>query len=172
MEKFKLVGGEKIDNLGEYLRNYYIKYPRVKFYVGTDSIQNGKFTKYVTSVAMLHPELLDENGHLIDHSHGVHLVFNKNNVPRIKDVFSRLWKETELTLEVAKYVDEELRDVWEEPLNNKRIPIIHLDFSTDTKYKSNQVTDLSVGWLKGEGFEVYCKPSAWVASSGSDWLCK
>jgi predicted RNase H-related nuclease YkuK (DUF458 family) len=170
MKDFKLVGGVEIENLGEYLRNYYKKNPKVKFYVGTDSVQNGKFTKYVTTVCMRHPEYVD-NGR-VHYGAGVHLVFKRNNVNRIREVASRLWRETELTLEVALYVDDALKSVWKQPLNNERVPIIHLDFNDSPKFKSHQVTDASVGWLTGEGFEVYTKPIAWAASTASDWLCK
>ena len=118
MKNFKLFGGKEIENLGEYLRNYYAKNPKVKFYVGTDSLQNGKFTKYVTTVCMLHPEHIDEKG-MFHYSAGVHVVYHRENVKRIRDVFSRLWHETELTFEIAQYVHEALKDVWVGPLHNE-----------------------------------------------------
>ncbi len=172
MTDFKLLGGKGIDNLGEYLRKYYIENPNVKFYVGTDSLQNGKYTKYVTTVAMRHPEHTDENGHF-HYGSGVHLVFKKENVTRIRDIFTRLWRETELSYNLANYVHDSLKDIWKQPLNdNKRIPIVHLDLNEQPKFKSNKVLDASIGYIKGMGFEVHSKPSAWCASVASDWLCK
>lgn len=170
MKNFRKFGGSEIENLGEYLRNYYAKNPTVKFYVGTDSLQNGKFTKYVTTVCMLHPEHLDEKG-VFHYGAGVHIVYKRDNVKRIRDVFSRLWKETEMTYEVAQYVHESLIDVWKGPLNNEKVPIVHLDFNPDPKWKSHQVHDSSVGYLRGQGFEVYTKDLAWAATYASDWLC-
>ena len=170
MKNFRMFGGSEIENLGEYLRNYYANNPRVKFYVGTDSLQNGKFTKYVTVVAMLKPEYLDENGKF-HFGAGAHLVYKRENVKRIRDVFSRLWKETELTQEVALFVHEALKDVWKGPMNSEKIPIVHLDFSHQPKYKSHQVHDTSVGYIKGQGFEVHTKPDAWCATVAADWLC-
>jgi predicted RNase H-related nuclease YkuK (DUF458 family) len=170
MKNFKLFGGKEIENLGEYLRNYYAKNPKVKFYVGTDSLQNGKFTKYVTTVCMLHPEHIDEKG-MFHYSAGVHVVYHRENVKRIRDVFSRLWHETELTFEIAQYVHEALKDVWVGPLHNEKVPIVHLDLSDQPRYKSHQVHDVSMGYVKGQGFEVHCKPDAWCATYASDWLC-
>lgn len=170
MKDFKLVGGVEIENLGEYLRNYYAENPKVKFYVGTDSLQNGKFTKYVTTVCMRHGEYVDKGR--FHYGAGVHLVFKRDNVKRIRDVFSRLWRETELTLEVALYVHGELKDVWGQPLHNERVPILHLDFNDSPKFKSHQVYDTSMGYLRGQGFEVYGKPAAWASSYAADWLCK
>ena len=171
MKNFKLFGGKQIDDLGEYLRNYYKLNPRVKIFVGTDSLQNGKFTKYVTTVNMLHPEHLDENGNF-HYSAGVHIVYRRDNVKRIRDIYSRLWRETELTFEVASYVHDALKDVWTQPLNiNEKIPIVHLDFSAQPKFKSHQVHDVSVGYIKGQGFLCDVKPKAWAATYASDWLC-
>lgn len=170
MKNFRLFGGIAIDDLGEYLRNYYAQNPRVIFYVGTDSLQNGKFTKYVTTVAMLHPEHLDEKGGF-HYGAGVHLVYRRDNVKRIRDVFSRLWRETELTFEVSNYVHDALKDVWTGPLHNEKVPIVHLDLNPDPKWKSHQVHDASVGYLKGSGFEVYSKPLSWASTYCADWLC-
>ena len=171
MKNFKLFGGKEIENLGEYLRNYIKLNPRVKVYVGTDSIQNGKFTKYVTAIGLLKPEYIGEKGDF-HYGEGVHVVFRRDNIKRIRDVYSRLWHETELTFEVASYVHEELKDVWTQPLNNEKVPIVHLDLNVSPKYKSHQVHDVSVGYIRGNGFEVYCKPNSWMASVAADWLCK
>jgi predicted RNase H-related nuclease YkuK (DUF458 family) len=170
MKNFRKFGGQEIEDLGVYLRDYYAQYPRVKIFVGTDSLQSGKFTKYVTTVCMLHPEYID-NGKF-HYSSGVHVVYRRENVKRIRDVFSRLWKETELTFEVSQYVHESLKEVWKQPLNNEKIPIVHLDFSNQPQFKSHQVHDTSMGYIKGHGFEVYAKPMAWSATYASDWLCQ
>jgi predicted RNase H-related nuclease YkuK (DUF458 family) len=171
MKDFKLLNGKEIDNLGDYIRNYYNQNPKIKIYVGTDSIQNGKFTKYVTTVAMLHPEHIDENGKFHFGS-GVHLVYRRQNIKKIKDVYTRLFHETELSIELANYVHDSLKNIWKSPTNNKKIPIVHLDFNAEPNFKSYQVYDVSMGYISGLGFEVFSKPSAWCASVASDWLCK
>jgi predicted RNase H-related nuclease YkuK (DUF458 family) len=171
VKKFKLFGGVEVEDLGLYLRDYYKRYPRIKIYVGTDSMQGGRYTKYVTSIGLLHPEYKDENGQYHGGG-GVHVIFRRDNVPRIREIFPRLWKETEFSLETAELVHEALKDMWTKPLNNKKVPIIHLDFSAQPRYKSNQAHDASIGYIKGYGFEVHCKPDSWCASYLSDWLCR
>ena len=171
MKNFRLVGGNEIENLRNYLRNYYIEHPRIEFYVGTDSAQCGKHTKYVTTICMLHPEHIDELGKF-HHGAGVHVVYKRENVQRIRDVYTRLWHETELTYEVAQYVHEIMKDIWKQPLNNEKVPIVHLDLNRQPKYKSNSAHDASIGYLKGYGFEVYSKPQSWSSSYVADWLCK
>jgi len=159
MKDFKLFGGQELENLGEYILDYYAKYPDIKFYVGTDSAQHGKVTKYATALAMLHP------------GKGVHVVFRRANIRRERDMFTRLWNEVEYTREVAEYVHETLKDVYEHK-EGEKIPTIHLDFNKSPKHKSNIVHDLSVGYMKGFGFQVESKDSAWAATFAADMLVK
>jgi predicted RNase H-related nuclease YkuK (DUF458 family) len=170
MKNFKMFGGKEIEDLGEYLRNYYERNPRIRVYVGTDSLQNGKYTKYVTTICMVHPEHIDEKG-MFHYGTGVHVIYRRENLNRIRDIFTRLWHETELSFEVAQLVHESLKDVWKQPLNIEKVPIVHLDFSSQPKYKSHQAHDVSVGYIKGNGFHVETKPNAWCATVASDWLC-
>jgi predicted RNase H-related nuclease YkuK (DUF458 family) len=159
MKNFKLFGGQEIENLGEYLRDYYKKYPDIQVFVGTDSAQHGKVTKYATAISLLHP------------GKGVHVVFSRVSIRRERDMFTRLWNEVEYTREVADYVHETLSDIFIHN-ENEKIPIIHLDFNKQSRHKSNIVHDLSVGYLKGFGYKVFSKPDAWCATFVSDFLVK
>jgi len=159
MKDFKLFGGQELEDLGEYILEYYAKYPDIIFYVGTDSAQHGKVTKYATAVAMLHP------------GKGVHVVFRRVSVRREKDMFTRLWNEVEYTREVAEYVHDTLKDVYKHK-EEEKIPIVHLDFNKSPKYKSNMVHDLSVGYLSSFGYKVFSKNEAWVATFCADMLVK
>lgn len=157
MNDFKKFGGEIIDDLGVYLREYYAQYPDIQIYIGTDSAQHGKVTKYATAISLLHP------------GKGVHVIFKRVTVKRVKDMFSRLWNEVEYTREVADYVQENLADIFEGK-KGKKIPELHLDFNKQPRFKSHIVHDLSIGYLKGFGYDVKTKPDAWVASVVSDNL--
>ena len=157
MKDFKLFGGQELEDLGEYLKDYYAKYPDIKIYVGTDSAQHGKVTKYATAVALLHP------------GKGVHVVFKRVSIRRERDMFTRLWNEVEYTREVADYVHETLKDIYEHK-SDEKIPIIHLDFNKSPKFKSNMVHDLSVGYMRGFGYKVFSKNDAWVATVCADML--
>jgi predicted RNase H-related nuclease YkuK (DUF458 family) len=159
MKNFKLFGGQELENLGEYILEYYAKYPDIKFYVGTDSAQYGKVTKYATALAMLHP------------GKGVHVVFKRTSVRRERDMFTRLWNEVEFTREVADYVHEILKDVYKHK-DGEKIPTIHLDFNKSPKHKSNIVHDLSVGYIKSFGYKVETKSSSWCATFCADTFVK
>lgn len=156
MLKFKLFGGETIEDIGEYLLEYYKKYPEIVIYVGTDSAQHGKVTKYATVISLLRP------------TKGAHIVYTKVIIKRERDLFSRLWNEVEYTREVAELVQKTFEDVY--PKENM-IPILHLDFNAQPKYKSHMVHDLAIGYLTGLGYEVHGKSEgAWAASVAADSL--
>lgn len=98
MKDFKKLGGPFIANLGEYLREYLSKFPNTSIYVGTDSQTAGPVTRFVTVVA-----LYDE-----DRRDGVHYIFRNKIENREKDTYSKMWKELELSLEVAQHLEIEL----------------------------------------------------------------
>lgn len=159
MEKFRKIDGEIIEDLGEYIRDYYLKYPDIKVYVGTDSAQHGKYTKYATAISLLRP------------GKGVHVVYSKTSIKRERDIFTRLWKETEHTLEVGEYVHNSLVGLYENS-GDKKIPTLHLDLNKSPKYKSNIAHDVSIGYLKGFGFDVHSKSDSWCSSFCADMLVK
>jgi predicted RNase H-related nuclease YkuK (DUF458 family) len=156
MENFKLFGGQEIKDLSEYLKNYYISNPNIQIFVGTDSAQHGKFTRYATAIAMVNP------------GKGAHVIFQRFNIKRERDLFTRLWNEVEYTREVADYVHESLKDIYIH--KNEKIPIIHLDFNKSPKHKSNKVHDAAMGYLKGYGYIVDSKSDSWAASFVADML--
>lgn len=161
MLKFKLSNGEDIEDLEFYIKDYYKKNPDSIIFVGSDSAQHGKVTKYATTISFLRPR------------RGTHVIFSKFAIKREKDLFNRLWKEVECAKEVAEYVDSVLEGIY---INKKetKIPIIHLDFNKSAKYKSHIVHDVSIGYLTGIGFEVHCKPSSnsWASSIAADYFVK
>lgn len=159
MKDFKLFGGQELGDLGEYLRAYYAKYPDIQIYIGTDSAQHGKVTKYATAVSLLRP------------GKGVHVVYKKVIIRRQRDMFTRLWNETEYTREVADYVHNEMNDIYVHN-EDEKIPILHLDFNKQAKHESNIVHDLSVGYLSSLGFRVHSKSESWAASVVADCLVK
>lgn len=159
MKDFKLFGGQELEDLGEYLREYYFLYPDIQIFIGTDSAQHGKVTKYATAVSMLRP------------GKGVHVVYKRVTIPRERDMFTRLWNEVEYTRVVADYVNETMENIFPHK-DNEKIPILHLDFNKSPKHKSNVVHDLSIGYLSSFGYKVESKPSAWCSTFCADSLVK
>jgi predicted RNase H-related nuclease YkuK (DUF458 family) len=159
MEGFKLFNGDSIENLADYLKEYYAQYPDLEVFVGTDSAQHGKVTKYATAISLLRP------------GKGVHVIYRKISINRERDMFTRLWNEVEHTREVGEYVNDVFQEFYDHNIDGK-IPTLHLDFNKQPKYKSYVVHDLSVGYLTAFGFKVKTKPESWCATFCADNLVK
>jgi len=153
---FKLFGGDKLNDVGLYIREYLNSNPNVKIFVGTDSSQPNKYhTTFVTVVALLKP------------TKGAHIIYKRENTKKIKDTFSRLWNEVEYSRVIADYIEETINNN-----NENKIVTIHLDLNPSGKWKSSMVHDAAVGYLKGLGYNVETKPNSWASTSCADWLLK
>ena len=120
MTKFLKIDGEKIKPI-TYTLKIIEKYPDVKIHVGTDSHSLNDNTRYITAIAYRFNQS------------GVHYIYSKNNFPKIIDKWERLWKETELSIEIAQI------------LNNKEINIeIDMDYNSDERYYSNRLQHLQL----------------------------
>ena len=147
---FKKFGGEHIEDIGLYTKKYLEENPDVKLYIGTDSIQLRYSTLYATALCFWHS------------GNGVHVVFSRTKTLKVKDLYTRLWAEVEMSLELANQLK-----------NNHQIEAtVDLDINSNKKYKSFIAHDAAVGMIKGYGFVVRTKPDAWAASAAADLLCK
>lgn len=160
MENFKKFGGEVIYDLGEYVRDYLIRHPDVKIFVGCDSEQFMKNTQYATVVVLRHP------------NNGAHYVFFREKVKKIKDLYSRLWGEVERVLAMGEYLERELKDSYVKEDPNEKIAELHLDLNPNPLHKSNIVFSAGVSTLKGYGFRVKYKPEAFASSVCADLICR
>jgi predicted RNase H-related nuclease YkuK (DUF458 family) len=189
-DKFKKFGGGYIDDVAAYLKEYLMKYPETSIYVGTDSkarSNRGK-TSYATVIAM-YDELRKD---------GVHYIFKRDSEPSFKGsrkekVFGRMWRELELSMEVAEYLEEELdgflrRRSIEEVMvmengldgtykgNQTKLVTIDADINPyegrDGRNLSNASFEAARGFLSGMGYRCRFKPNAWAASVSADLICK
>ena len=148
MTKFLKIDGEKINTI-TYTLKIIEKYPDVKIHVGTDSHSLNDNTRYITAIAYRFNQS------------GVHYIYSKNNFPKIIDKWERLWKETELSIEIAQI------------LNNKEINIeIDMDYNSDERYYSNRLVAVAKGWANSLGFKVNIKPFNQIATSAADYHSK
>ncbi|MBL6591813.1 MAG: hypothetical protein ISQ41_05260 [Flavobacteriaceae bacterium] len=148
MVKFLKIDGQKIDPL-DYTLDIIKKYPDVKIHVGTDSHSINDNTRYITAIAYRFNQS------------GVHYIYSKNNFPKIIDKWERLWKETELSIEIAQILD------------NKEINLeIDMDYNSDEKYYSNKLVSVAKGWANSLGFKVNIKPFNQIATSAADYHSK
>ena len=134
-----------------YLLDYVKEYPETKIYVGSDSQNRGPETIYATTVVLRY------------RSRGCHVLYHKSKVPIVRDFWSRLWKETELSIETAMFITEN------SPL---KVESIDLDFNDDEYKASNKLVSASKGWVTAAGFKSTTKPALQIATRAADHIIR
>lgn len=180
--KFKKFGGEEIPNVGEYIRNYLKTYPQTSIYIGTDSTSKRGKVSYATVIAMYDEVRKD----------GVHYIFKREREIGKLDLFSRMWREVEKSIEVAEYLEVELEGhlkrysiedlmVMRNPdggyykVHQNKLVNIHVDINPlegGGKNKSHVAFEAAKGYLFGLGYRANFKPNSWCSTSAADMLCK
>jgi len=123
----------------------------VKIYIGTDSQNLRRKTCYCTAICF-HFSQDDGMGK------GVHVIYYKELVPKIKDHFTRLWNESQKSIEIA------------EALRDKCIMIerIDLDYNDDEYWYSNRLVAAGKGMVQGLGYKCAVKPDELLATRAAD----
>lgn len=148
---FRSLSTHKEVDLIPYIKEYLDIHIDTSLYIGTDSQVRRAGTTYAV-VVVLH------NKH-----RGGHVLYSKSFVPNIKDRFTRLWGEVDMSVSCAEYLKE----------NGIQSPeFIDLDFNPDIKYKSNVVLASALGYVTSLGYVPRCKPNAMAASYVADLVCK
>jgi predicted RNase H-related nuclease YkuK (DUF458 family) len=117
--KWKTFSGEKIDNISEWIKKETAKGQIL--HIGTDSLQTGRYTQFVTVVVILNPPK------------GGRVAYVREVVPRIESLRERLNKEVWKSLDVAMSVPE-VTDM-----------TIHIDANPDKRFKSSRYVEELVG---------------------------
>lgn len=148
--KFKKLTSSDRFNLAEYVKGYLEENKNydVKMYLGCDSQTKGLVTTYATT--------------LVFHvgNSGCHVIYKKETVPVIRDMWNRLWKETELSVEAALYLRE----------NGIEISTIDLDYNIDPVHNSNRLVKAAVGYVESLGFNARVKPDLLPAVYAADGI--
>lgn len=96
--RFKKFGGGFIPDITEYLKDYISENPNVTISVGCDSIQKNRKTVYAVTIMMYNQDV----------QNGAHVVFFRDSLPKVKDNFQRLQKESEYVLDIGNLLQSEL----------------------------------------------------------------
>jgi uncharacterized protein len=119
-------------------------------HVGTDSLQSGRFTQFVTVVVILTP------------GKGGRVAYRREIVPRITSLRERLlkevWKSVDLGLRFSPIVKGDLT--------------VHIDANPVVAHKSSQYVQELVGLVVGQGFKALIKPESWAASHAADHVVR
>jgi len=148
MHQFNKINGEPIDYLS-YTKDMVKNFPSVEIHVGTDSYLLNDNTRYITAIAFRFNKA------------GVHYIFTKKNFPRIKDNWERLWRETELSVDIARQLEKQ-----------KVKTEIDMDYNSDERFFSNKLVPVAKGWANSLGFKVNLKPYNQIATSAADYHSK
>ena len=146
---FKDVHGKIIDPLNHTLK-VLKNSPHSQIHIGSDSQNVGKKTIYVTAIAYRFG------------SRGVHYIISKKSEVIIDDIWKRLWKEAEMSIEVADWLSNQI---------NVKIEI-DMDYNSDEKFISNKLISAAKGWANSLGYKVNVKPNNQIATKAADHHCK
>ena len=157
--KFQKFGGEQIDDLGQYVRDYLKRFPATTIYVGGDAAERGRSTLYATVVAFYDEFRRD----------GVHYIFRKEMVAsekiwvertgdKVKDkaamkaakesnIFGKIWGEVERVLEIGQYLEKELDGIIRRKTSDE---LITLGYSAH----QNKLIGLDVDINLDPGFKI------------------
>ena len=148
---FKRLLDSKEYEISSYVNKYLRDHSsfKVKLHVGCDSQNISKYTHYATTV-------LFHIGNT-----GCHFLYHKEKLPKIDDMWTKLWGETTRSVEVANYLKE----------HHIKVDSIDLDFNSNESFKSNKLVSASVGFVESMGFKANIKPSILPAISAADMMC-
>lgn len=144
------MGGRRSFDVCDYVREMKETGANFVLYVGCDSQNYRSHTVYVTTVVFRYPGA------------GAHVVYRKEKVPRIEDMWTKLWGETERSVALANLLREE---------SEVEVEQIDLDFNTDPAHPSNKLLSASAGYIQSLGFQSGAKPDLLMAAWAADALC-
>jgi predicted RNase H-related nuclease YkuK (DUF458 family) len=149
MKYFRKIDGNTVP-LDIHTKDILSKNPDCSVHIGTDSQNNKKNTIFCTVVAYKFG------------NRGVHYVFVLKREPRIRDIWTRLYKEAEYSIMVAQWLDQHV---------NIKINI-DMDYNEDITKKSNNVIAATRGWASSLGYNVSTKPEELIATKAADYHCR
>lgn len=133
---YKILSTKKEVNVISYIREYLKQYPDVEILIGTDSQNRKKNTVFATCVVLYRPKK------------GGHVLYQKTEVPRLKDIYVRLMDEVWRSIEISELIKNEL---------GKIVKWIDIDINNDKRYKSNTVLSAAVGLVESYSYNVRYK---------------
>jgi predicted RNase H-related nuclease YkuK (DUF458 family) len=149
MRIFKDIHGHRVDPV-EHTIHILKMHPNVQIHIGSDSQNIAKCTKYATVIAYRFG------------SRGVHYILSKKKEVLISDMWTRLWKEAEMSIDVAEWLTRQVSVKIE----------IDMDYNSDENYKSSKLISATKGWANSLGYKVNVKPDNQIATRAADYHCK
>jgi uncharacterized protein len=151
MDNYFRTEQNELVNVIEHTLKQIDEHKHVKIYVATDSQNFAESTVYATAIVFRYG------------LRGAHYIYSKLKVPRIKNTFERLFKEAELSIELAEHLTSTI------PV---AIEAIELDYNNKKITKSTPLISSTKGWAESLGYKVKVKPDEMIAAKAADHLCR
>lgn len=160
---FKKIDGTLVEDVSQYVKDWLIKYPYTEVTVGCDSQAFARFIKYSIVIVMhVFYESKEKNKHRIGNgAHVITATIIDRNKNLKSDLYTKLWAEAMYTVQAADMLDECKKNI-----------TIHLDYNSKEEAYSNVLCSSGIGFVKGMGYDVKCKPFASSSSNIADAFCK
>jgi len=142
--RWKTLKEERIDDIRAFVRAAARDGQAV--HLGTDSLPSGRFTQFVTVIAILTP------------GKGGRAAYSRGVVPRIASLRERLLREVWRSVELGLA----LTDAVPGPLT------VHIDANPVVTHRSSRYVQELVGLVVGQGFKAVIKPESWAATHAAD----
>lgn len=122
-------------------------HPNALIHVGCDSHNYRTKTVFVTAVVVRFP------------ANGAQVLYFKESVPKINDMWTRLWSELERSVKTAEFIRTDC---------NIQVKQIELDYNESADFASNKVLKAAGGYVSSLGFTAKAKndilPAVWAAN--------
>ena len=147
--KWKTLSGEEVPDIATFVQNAAASGQDV--HIGTDSLQTGRYTQFVTVLAILTP------------SKGGRALYSREIVPRISSLRERLLREVWKSVELGMKLSESIAPGQ---------LTIHVDANPSEQHMSSKYVQELVGLVVGQGFKSLIKPESWCATHAADWTVR
>ena len=137
-------------NLESYVPSVLKKSPNSLIYIGCDSQTTRNKTIYATAV-------------VFRYTNGAHILYKRESYPVIHQLWPKLWKEVEKSIEIAEYLRVNCGIM---------ATRIDLDYNEDPKYPSNKLVKAAVGYVESLGYKAKTKPGLLLATYAADGCCR
>lgn len=151
MEKYWETEERLLVNIVEHTLEQINKWPNLKIYIGTDSQDYGRVSRYATAICYRY-------GH-----RGAHYIFFLEDVPKIKSMEARLLGEANRTIETAELISSEIPVAFE---------ALEFDYNHIPRFNSNKLLATVKGWVLGLNYIPVFKSGQMLAVKAADHIVR
>lgn len=151
MERYFTTEEEDRVNVIDHTIEQINKWPNLKIYIGTDSQDKKRVTRYATAIVYRYG------------TRGAHYIYLLEDVPKIRSMYDRLFKEAQKTIDTALMITQEI------PVS---IEALEFDYNHVPKWASNKLLSAVKGWALGLNFNPVFKSGQMIAAKAGDHICR